>query len=299
MNILKKMATPFVAIWRWIKETAWVQPLLIVGVIFAIIFSIPSITKWVQSRDFGDDTYTWLENKQLSLEGCTNEKLSGEASDFFEAFDEAQSKWTSSKQEARASMKKYVGDSNKMFLYFVKENDQTGQINEANKLLVDELWQDKVVTAAKNKYGEENYKSYAADFKYQSIFVDQKIEVDKNDHTYDDNTAFDYLMTTKGDNVFSTIQGNWQNFPYYQNLLNGKFTSSTTIDSYSSSIKNIIDPKKYDSSIPALVVIDLTDNNKTNSIVSNVVFSFEGSNKYERADFLAHAWIGTEEFATK
>ena len=44
MNILRKIATPFVAIWRWIKETAWVQPLLIVGIIFAIIFSIPSIT---------------------------------------------------------------------------------------------------------------------------------------------------------------------------------------------------------------------------------------------------------------
>ena len=43
MKILKVIATPFVALWRWIKETAWVQPLLIVGCIFAVIFSIPCL----------------------------------------------------------------------------------------------------------------------------------------------------------------------------------------------------------------------------------------------------------------
>lgn len=37
MNILKR-------IWNWIKETAWIQPLLIVGIIFGVIFSIKPIT---------------------------------------------------------------------------------------------------------------------------------------------------------------------------------------------------------------------------------------------------------------
>jgi hypothetical protein len=49
MIILKAIGGFFVKIWRWIKETAWVQPLLIVGAIFAIIFSIPQITKWANS----------------------------------------------------------------------------------------------------------------------------------------------------------------------------------------------------------------------------------------------------------
>ena len=49
MILLKAIGAFFVKIWRWIKETAWVQPLLIVGAIFAIIFSIPYITKWAQS----------------------------------------------------------------------------------------------------------------------------------------------------------------------------------------------------------------------------------------------------------
>jgi hypothetical protein len=49
MKVLKAIGDFFVRIWRWIKETAWVQPLLIVGAIFAIIFSIPYFTKWISS----------------------------------------------------------------------------------------------------------------------------------------------------------------------------------------------------------------------------------------------------------
>ena len=120
----KKLATPFVKIWDWIKETAWVQPLLIVGIIFAVIFSIPSITSWVSSWDFGDDTYTWLEKNQLSLEGITDREIEGEAAEFFESFNEAQVEWSNgNKNEARQALNKYVGSTNKMFLYFVKEND--------------------------------------------------------------------------------------------------------------------------------------------------------------------------------
>lgn len=41
------LAKFFGAIWGWIKNTAWVQPLLIVGLIFAVIFSIKPITNTV------------------------------------------------------------------------------------------------------------------------------------------------------------------------------------------------------------------------------------------------------------
>ncbi len=156
MNFLKKLGTPFVALWRWIKETAWVQPLLIVGVIFAIIFSIPSITSWVQSWDFGDDKYNWLENKQLSLEGITDEKIDGEAADFFSTFEEAQSLWKNDKKdEARKTMKSYTGDADKLFLYFVQENDAANNINEANKYLVEEAWKNKVTSRAEEAKKQE------------------------------------------------------------------------------------------------------------------------------------------------
>lgn len=46
-KILGPVGKVFGAIWRWIKETAWVQPLLIVGLIFGLIFSIQPVSKWI------------------------------------------------------------------------------------------------------------------------------------------------------------------------------------------------------------------------------------------------------------
>jgi thioredoxin-related protein len=58
----------FGGIWNWIKETAWVQPLLIVSFIFSIIFSIPTISTWIQ--DITDDLTSpeaYYRNFQVSL----------------------------------------------------------------------------------------------------------------------------------------------------------------------------------------------------------------------------------------
>ena len=49
MIILKAIGAFFVKIWRWIKDTAWVQPLLIVGAIFAAL-GVFLIIKGYQSR---------------------------------------------------------------------------------------------------------------------------------------------------------------------------------------------------------------------------------------------------------
>ena len=49
MKVLRAIGRFFARIGRWIRDTAWIQPLLIVGGIFGIIFSIPYITNWVKS----------------------------------------------------------------------------------------------------------------------------------------------------------------------------------------------------------------------------------------------------------
>lgn len=297
MVFLKKLATPFISLWRWIKETAWVQPLLIVGIIFAVIFSIPSITSWVSSWDFGDDTYTWLEKNQLSLEGITDREIKGEAAEFFESFNEAQVEWANgNKNEARQALNKYVGSTNKMFLYFVKENDASANINDASNLLVSSSWQQKVVDEA-NKLYEDNAQQYVAgEFKYQTIFTDQVIDVDDNDHTYDDNSAYDYLLYSgMFSSFYATLNDAYQDFSYYQNLVR-KESDSSTIDAYVTNIENFREVANYDSTIPSLVVIDLTDANSTSNIITNAVFTFDGSNQYERATFLANAWIYNDQF---
>ena len=76
MAVLRAIGRFFARIGRWIKETAWIQPLLIVGGIFAIIFSIPYLTKWVKS---------WFEDETASQKYYSSKKISLEKSDKHES----------------------------------------------------------------------------------------------------------------------------------------------------------------------------------------------------------------------
>ncbi len=48
-KLFKAIGGFFKKIWEWIRQTAWVQPLLIVGIIFGLIFSINPIISAIQS----------------------------------------------------------------------------------------------------------------------------------------------------------------------------------------------------------------------------------------------------------
>ncbi len=55
----------FAKIWNWIKETAWVQPLLIVGLIFGVIFSIPAITKGIKQLQENGSNYRYINKNNI------------------------------------------------------------------------------------------------------------------------------------------------------------------------------------------------------------------------------------------
>ena len=75
MVILRAIGGFFAKIGRWIKNTAWVQPLLIVGGIFAIIFAINPISKWVGSWfASGEESNSYYRACQLSWDGVENDK---------------------------------------------------------------------------------------------------------------------------------------------------------------------------------------------------------------------------------
>lgn len=108
MTILRAIGSFFQRIWRWIKETAWVQPLLIVGVIFGVIFSIPSITKGIQSAiDSANSTETFYQTYQKSMEG-------GASSEADKVID------TITEKEQNPDTA--ISYGNKFFLVFVNEN---------------------------------------------------------------------------------------------------------------------------------------------------------------------------------
>lgn len=109
MKILRAIGHFFAKIGRWIANTAWVQPLLIVGGIFAIIFSIPYIKRGIEglvNKDTDND-YAWYEAHALTLtEDGQADRLLG----YLENYSAENSK----------KIKDEFGD--KFLLAFVKQN---------------------------------------------------------------------------------------------------------------------------------------------------------------------------------
>ena len=70
MKILRAIGAFFAKIGRWIANTAWIQPLLIVGGIFAVIFSIPYIKTAIENAqvDNTDHDYAFYQAFALDLE---------------------------------------------------------------------------------------------------------------------------------------------------------------------------------------------------------------------------------------
>src|SRR5574344_2055947 len=67
---MSKIFTPFIKLWNWIKETAWIQPLLIVGLVFALVFSISPFVNWINGLNSDESsTVSYFEKYQYSLNG--------------------------------------------------------------------------------------------------------------------------------------------------------------------------------------------------------------------------------------
>lgn len=290
MNFLKKLATPFIAVGRWIKETAWVQPLLIVGIIFAIIFSIPSITSAIQNAQKGaSDDILWYQNHQLSLDGTADDDdKDSQANVFFKDFDTAQDFWTKgNKTEAKATLDKYSDNEGKFFLFFVQDGcTACNEAKEASQYLIDN-WSDLI--------GNETDKTYTS-FKYQSIIADQTVDSDN----YDKTKPFDFLL---GDGNFLRFADQCN----YVGTINNYYihSDSTVQNTIKTNLDALVSSDPTSSSLssnfqtPFIVLIDTTEENTTTSIIKTLFFSCEGDNRFDRATFLANCWKSEKKFSDK
>ena len=75
-KILSAIGRFFKAIWNWIKNTAWVQPLLIVGAIFALIMSIRPISDWISQITNVETTSTFYKDHKVNYDELI-EKIEG------------------------------------------------------------------------------------------------------------------------------------------------------------------------------------------------------------------------------
>lgn len=290
VNFLKKCATPFVAIWRWIKETAWVQPLLIVGVIFAIIFSIPSITKGIQNLiDSNESHIKYFDDHELSLDGSRlaeeNGKQNSAANNFFKNFVEAEEYFENGNEDkAREIMKPYAKDG-KFWLFFVQEDCSSCSVLK-NGL----------------EYLEDNWSRYVTDsneasFMFQSVIVDS--EDDKDSDWYDDNkeeSPFKQLYYSTEFADFGAIcTDKVGQLTYTVNLLNSNKSKYDGIIDNTGALAEEFD----DFQTPTSILIDLTSTNTTagtnRSMITSIFYGLESSDSsitgsIANAQFLADCW---------
>lgn len=161
MVVLRAIGGFFAKIGRWIRDTAWIQPLLIVGGIFAVIFSIPYITSWVSSWfSSGSASNSYYDGKSLSWSDIDEQK--SEIDNLFQYV----SNFETEKGNASKAYKKY---GEKFFVAFVQE-DCTG--------------------CESNYYGfktlQSDWKNYTTteEFKLFTIFIDEENEDDKVETNY-------------------------------------------------------------------------------------------------------------------
>ncbi|MCQ2772547.1 MAG: hypothetical protein MJ238_04655, partial [Bacilli bacterium] len=140
MLILKAIGSFFVKIWRWIKETAWVQPILIVGGIFALIFSIPYISKWVSSAA-GQSEGTFYNKYNLSLEGEiileSGDEAVSDADKFTSVLVKNQDAIENGATSAESLDMKY---GSKFFLVFIKDDCANCNTAETGFKYLKENW---------------------------------------------------------------------------------------------------------------------------------------------------------------
>lgn len=228
MIVLRAIGGFFAKIGRWIRDTAWVQPLLIVGGIFAIIFSIPSITSWVQSWfATGDEAVSFYKNTGYkSLKDGEKDGKNSSADKLLKfIFD--------TKEEDREAGYKEYGE--KFFVTFVQEDCSTCKsIYTGWQSAIDNWGKSAGFKAVYDKATDTKVYD-AGNFKLYTIFVDEENDDNKN-----------YFWDLH-DNVYSEQFGNLASLanPYsttsgvsYENIANSGstdvsggsvFSSPTTI----------------------------------------------------------------------
>lgn len=204
MVILTAIGRFFKKIWDWIKSTAWIQPLLIVGIIFGVIFSIPSIVKAAKSAKEKRNEYeAYYHNFQISLElDNKDDKFSSPADKFTLALESVMN------GEAGAEDKflnEYKDLGDKFFVAFVGEECDKCKDAKDGFALFQEKLEDKKDKAFHNEENDCNK------FGMVTIFTDEETS-----YTDDDETAFVKYLD-RHQSFFETVGSLAYETDYYKN----------------------------------------------------------------------------------
>ncbi|MCQ2796751.1 MAG: hypothetical protein MJ213_05605 [Bacilli bacterium] len=269
MKILKAIGGVFVKIWRWIKNTAWVQPLLIVGVIFGVIFSIPAISSGIQGLINGANSAdTFYHNFQKSMEG---DKTS--AADVliknYNKYDDSEENIIIPENEQ------------KYFLMFTSSNNaETKEIKAGFETLRANWGPDSVY--APRQSGEK--------FQLYTIFTDEIT-----------------TSTTPNENAFSKFLG--RNYSFFETASGVGFDSDYYLNKKitDDDLNNLATPSPDNFKIPTIFLVDWSAKiNPDHSVtpdksagITQVLFDVPGDTPNAKASLLFDCWNCEGDFTSK
>lgn len=269
MIVLKALGAFFVKIWRWIKETAWVQPLLIVGAIFAIIFSIPYITDWVSSWGYAS-TGAFFNSAKQSLDGELDESAHNQEGDYLTQADLITENIYENTQKAYNNDTDISSNYGEKFFFVYTSSDCDGcdKAEDGFKYL-SEQWGNKYIP------------SDDGEFKFYTIFADE-------DSTNDD----DYSETLLDTTAFHRYLGRYLGF---FNITGTKLREAPYKDNTSVSDTNYgyyETPDSDNFSTPTILLVDFSEEaiKQSRGGVSEVLFGLSGDTDAERAKVLINMW---------
>jgi len=273
MKVLSAIGRFFARIGRWIKETAWIQPLLIVGAIFAIIFAIPHIINGVKGWfSSSDSTNAFFAQYRLSLNNADNIKDgasvgSSDVDKFLTYVEDGE----------RDQVTKMVGAERFFVAFIQKESGSSKELYEGIKEFRDNFNRNDEFLGLKGK------------FKLITIYIDTT-----ND---DDENLFDMVWINHY-SLFETMSdGNYLPLtPYATN-------NDIGADKYEKNFSASESEEKCPMDTPLMMYFDYTADNWFDEAdqkvlgLSDVLFSVDGNSKLEKAYLLRDCWSHADKFA--
>ena len=275
MVVLRAIGGFFARIGRWIKETAWIQPLLIVGAIFAIIFAIPHIINGVKGWfDESDSANKFFAKYQLSLKNANvtpDGKSSGGSSKVDEFF-------TYLEEGNDAKVKKDYG--NKFFVAFVQKDSANCKDLYGGLKTFKEKWSSK----------NSEFSGLDEKFALYTIYTDSTVEVDDEDVN-----LFDKVWINHYDLFETMAAGGYLDTTYY--AINKDYSASNYESNFLSE-----GSESCPISTPLVMFFDFTENNQFDAEdqkvkgLSDIIFTVDGSSDLERARTLKKCWSHSDVF---
>ena len=263
-KVLRAIGGFFAKIGRWIANTAWIQPLLIVGGIFAVIFSIPYIKQAIEDAQAAktvDEELSFYKGKAISLSGA--ETHSSKLDKLFTYLEE----------EKYADVKSEFGE--KFFLSFVEE------------------------TCSSCKECAPGYMKLQSEFSKWGLDGSFKMWTVMVDTTNSDGTYLAKEVLKEHSVLFEELAADFgeefrEDYALYKNFSSSASTLETSINALATAVNE--DGAGFET--PTTLFIDVSSEGLARECVSHgvtaIFFNYttyvSDSTNFNKAKFLQHCW---------